>query len=581
MAYELNGVTYVTPLAASVVDDSAMNGNRNTGIGYILGMVGECNTLTPFVPTKIYNFKDALLKLGTSDIMLLKAIEKAFSPSKEDGIASPDYIEFVNSRGEEQASITLVDSAASDAIDVVSRVYGSDGAKIRIAIGVGTVGGSTRKITLRNGNLPAVVADNIKNDLFSITYVGSETTATVESVITSGVPCFKVTLGSIITSLSLNTYSSIGGLVDALNDLEGITATLLYPGAAIKPSLDMDAVLTATTIKSATVTVRALLDAVINKLNTMAGWVTATRKTGLLGIPATLVSTPLSYTEIAAATLEQWQAAFDALKNVKAHWIVPISSTVDVIEMASAHVNYMSTIAFQERRAVIGMLAGSTNDEALAFAESIDNPRVTINHLGFYDPNLSGVNTLYPPICLAALIAGMMCGVKPGTPLTNKTINVSELDRRLQNPEDTDMLLPGGVFCTWRDYDGNIRILQSVSSSQDSENFNRHEMSVGWCTDYISWELRKVVDKHRGSKTSPLKPGIIKSDLETRLNKMAEAEPVGDAVIAGDADHPAWFGLEVSVYLDAVTISVSVREVLSLNYAGINISALPYLGTTA
>ena len=579
MSYTLNDTTYTTPVTASFVDDSAMDGHKPNGNGFVLAIIGEANNLEPLVAHKIYNYRQARSVFGTDEPQLLKAFEKAFNPSKDPAINSPSHVIFVNPRAQEIATAVLQNSAATNAINIRARTPGKSGAALAVKLEVGTLANST-KITIFKGNVTAI-KDNIKAIAFSIVYAGAETTATAVFVDVSGVRTLRVTLGATVTDLSLDTYVSAQGLVAALNDIAGITATLSKPGAGFIPTSELDGFTVAKVIKTTTQNILNLNAVLARTLTSMSNLIIAERIDGLIGSVGVVSKTPLSYTESVAATLGQWQTALDVLKNEKCQFVVPLTSNSSVFDMVSAHVDYMTNVAFQWRRAIVGMVAGSTIDEAVAQAEIISNKRVSLVHIGFRENDDKGVSTFYHPSVLAALIGGMICGAKPGEPLTNKTINVSDLAVRLKYPEDTDILLQGGVLCCWRDFEGNVKIMQSVTVSQDAENFNRHELSVGVATDYVESELRKTADTLRGKKNTQLHPAIVKSALETRLKQLAAAEPVGEGVLVGDSVHPAWTGLTVAQSVDSITASVQVSPVIPNNYIGIGVYAVPYPGITA
>jgi len=588
--FDFNNTIYQTPVTASFVDDSAMNGNSGSGLGNVLAIIAESKNLPPFTPVKFSSYREALAyPLDPSETVLLKALEKAFAPSAEAAVSGPDYVWVVNPRSDSQASLVLKDVGGIDAVNVHANLYGSNGQKIYLAIAAGTLPGTvSRTVTIKNSNIVGanntVTASNIISDVFTISYAGSATVATVQTVLLVDVPHLQVTVGTQQTNLSFAVYSSVGGLLEALNQIDGVTAVVKNAILLTKATDRLDAITTAASLTaSGGVTVRSLLDAVITAINTLSPWLSASRTTAavLVKEPAVLALKALTYSTSSSANLDQWQMAFDALKNVPCHWLTCLSDLDNVHQMLSAHVNYMSDVAFQERRGIVGIPSGSANDDALAKAEALNNPRVSLVHQGFYDLNSDNLMAMYPPMVLAALLAGMMCGVTAGTPLTNKTVAVSDMASRLRNPEDTDVLLPGGVLCCWRDYQGNVRVLQSVSTSQNADNFNQHEMSTGVASDYVARALREAVALLLGAKNTPYLPAQLKAVVASRLKQLAIPEPLGEGVIVGDNTSPAWRGLTVTQALDSNRISVQVSPVIPNNYIGISIYDVPYTGTRA
>jgi len=575
MSLLFNGQLLVTPVTASVVDDSGMIVS-STPNSQVLALVGEADSGEPFAVTRINSYQDAVALLGSGRADLLKAFEKAFNPSPDTN--SPAYILFARADDDEQAQGYLVDTSSTNAILVKAKQYGAAGANIRVIVANGTQA-NTKKVTVKNtinGVLSSNFQDNLAANMLSVVYGGAGTVATVAITATA----LTLTVDAVPTELLFSVYPTIQDIVDKLNTIADVTALVLDNSNTTK-SITLDA-LASTSCKTTALVVRALLQKVVDTLNTRFSNVVAERLTGALKAPANTATTGVifSYTPHVGATTENWQAAFDALKEVDCQVVVPLSDSETVLYMSETHCDYMSLVARMERRTICGLPALTSNDTAIATAAAINHQRVSVVHQGFYDPDNAGVNTLWQPWVLASLLGGMLCGVSAGTPLTNKIINVRGMERRLRNPDETDLLLAGGVLCCWSDFANNVKVLQSISTAQTA-NFSQREISVGVASDFVARAIREALDPLRGQKNTPYLLAEVKSRAESRLKLLATDEPQGDGVITGDAKNPAWKGLTVTQGIDYILVEFQCSPVIPSNYIGITIHTVPYSGTTA
>jgi hypothetical protein len=246
--------------------------------------------------------------------------------------------------------------------------------------------------------------------------------------------------------------------------------------------------------------------------------------------------------------------------------------------MASAHCTFMSTVARRERRAIVGPASGTTDIAAAALALAINSDRVSLTHLGFYDYDATGALVLRPPYIMAAMLAGMFAGVNPGTALTNKSVNVRGLERKLRNPTDTDPLIQSGVLCVESTAQG-FKVVKSVSTWLTNNNYNRVEVSCGAAVDYAIRSVREALDPLRGAKGTPGLLADAVSRTNTVLRRISVPEPNGPGILAGDEVNPPYKGIKATLVGDLVAVEFQASPVIPCNYITVTMHAVPYSGT--
>ncbi|MFZ4538514.1 hypothetical protein [Propionivibrio sp.] len=570
MGVFFNGRLWVSPATMSVVDDSAMY-NKNLSVGNLLAIVGKSEGGKPATALRFGSASEARAVLRSGEA--LKAIELAFDPSAQ--TYGPSTVVFVRVNPATQAALTLLDGSAASVIDLVSEGYGLFTNGIKVKVEAGSVSG--KKLTSQFGT-SYYSDDNVKRNAFSVVYTGAEATATI-SISSASV---TVQLGSATpVVIDLTAFGTISQVVDRINAISPSLSAIVLDGNYEKATLNGLDYATAQSIKTTLFTVTANLQAVVDWFNSNGeGYVTATRKANVGTVPANLAFTYLAAATDGEVTNVQWQAAFDALQTEDVQWVVPVSPTPAIHAMTDTHCSYMSNIARMERRCIVGGDINETDDFAIAAAKALGSDRASYTHIGFYDYNTVGTLTLYPPYILAGMLAGAFSGVNPGTALTNKTIKVRGLERKLRNPTDTDKLILGGVLCV-EDTPKGFKVVKSITTWLVNSNYNRVEISVGVALDFVSRNVRNILDDLRGMKGTPTALAMAVSRVDSTLAKLAEQEPMGPGVIVGDKLNPAYKNITASLEGDVMKVSFQCSPVIPINYIPVAIFAVPYSGSAS
>lgn len=567
MSVFFNGRLWVSPATMSVVDDSAMF-NANPNVGNVVALLGESSAGAPQTPLTFGSAQDARTALISGE--LLTAVAKAFDPSAD--TAGPATVIAIRVNPALQSALTLNDGTAAASINLVSQDYGQYTNQIAVKVESGTLSG--KKLTTQLGTA-YFSGDNIGIAAFSVQYTGTSTTATM-SVTDTTVTLFADTT----TAIDLNSFSTVGQLVDRINAVTGFTAAVLNANDNLAALNGLDGV-ASQDVKTALYTARADLQACVNWFNgTAEGYVTATRATGAAQPPADIPFTYLAGGTDGVPATQDWQNAFDALQTVDVQWVVPVSSDPAVQAMASTHVDYMSNVARMERRCIVGPDIGTTDAEAITAALTFNDNRVSYTHLGYYDFDVNGNLTLFPPYMMAALLAGMFSGVNPGTALTNKSIKVQGLERNLRNPTDTDPLILGGVLCVDSETTG-YKVVKSISTWLVNTAYDKVEVSCGVALDFVSRNVRNTLDELRGAKGTPIVLSQAVSRVDSVLRALAVPDPVGPGVIVGDAKNPAYKNIQASLSGDVLNVQFQCSPVIPVNYIPVSIFAVPYSGTAS
>jgi hypothetical protein len=571
MSLFFNGKLWITPATMSKIDDSAMQ-SANLGVGNYAALLGTCTGGKPNTQLAFSNPAEAKAVLRSG--ALLDAINKAFAPSADTGGPSTVYAIRVNPAV--QASLVLQDTPGNAAVNLVSTDYGLWNNQIKVKIEAGSVSGLAITTQYQTDYFSE---DNIARDVFTIQYTGALASAAMTVTGTSIV--LQAPSGTTVATVDLATYGTYAQVVDFINTVPDFSALISDTSNDELKSLNGFDFAASVDVKTNPVKVTANLQAVVDWFNSNGeGYVTASRATGAGAIPALTSFKYLTGGSDGVTSTPEWSAAFTTLQTVDAQWITPVTTNSAIWAMTEAHVQYMSKFAGMERRAIVGAPLGTSDEDALNMAKSLGSDRTSLVHLGYYDYNAAGELVLFSPAYMAALLTGMFAGVNPGTALSNKTISVSGLERKLRNPTDTDALIKGGVLCV-EDTKTGYKVVQSISTWIKDKKFNKVEQSCGWAADYTARTVREALDVLRGGKNNQVNLGRAASITQTALNALAVAEPSGPGVLAGDKANPPFRGITVTADGDVLAVAFECSPVIPINYIPVSISLKIFTGTAS
>jgi hypothetical protein len=593
MSVFFNGQLLVTPVTASAVNDDAML-NQNLSVGNNIGFVGIANGGKPL---EVYSF-------GTPDEArkvlvggeLCDAVTAAFAPSQETGSPQTVYAVRVNPTKPASLVVPYADATKGTFCTFNGKRYSTEDILTKIAITQGSAADlfSISVDGKSNGQLWHAEADDFNASVMTVEVL-IDNAAFMLGLNTinqsEGWPSVTLQLSDMKwEEIDLSLYHNMGELADYLNakvDSTGANAFKVtfanddYRALPINAFDPFVAGKTGTGVFNWPMFRYGLDQFVLKNLNDVIEivWPTgdqyiarhfgpAVQKTGQY------LSRPLP---VAAAPTD-WQQALSNLEVVDLQWVQAVSGDEEIHAQVLNHVVLCSNVLRRERRSICGTDLNTTDVVALAKAKALNSARVSLVHIGHYNYDASGKLALRPAYMTAALVAAAFAGVNPGTPLTNKALNVRGLERDLRNPTDTDKLLLGGVMPI-ENTDTGYKVTQSISTWLVDSKYNNREQSCGVAVDFTIRNVRQAVDPLRGSKQSPILLSRAVSLTKGALTELARPEPQGPAVLVGDENSPAWRNVTATIEGDVLRIQFEASPAIPNNYILVTMYAVPYSGS--
>jgi hypothetical protein len=409
-SFFFNGRLYVTPTTMSVVNDTAMAPSSLT-IGNVLCLIGASAGGQPQTPLLFGNPSDALATLVSGP--LCDAATRAFSPSTQTN--APSTIVCVRVGAATTAALTLLDGSAAATIALTTRQYGLIANQTKVKVASGSVSG--KAVTIQVGNNFAT-QDNLGRNAFTVQYTGGQATASM--TITETTVTLFAPNATPVATLALASFPTVQNLVDAINGTAGFVATATV-GSENTPSISGLDHTSAQDVKTAPYVATANLQAIVDWINSAAEpYVTAVRLSTAAQAPANIAFTYLTGGTAPAPITGDWTTALTLLQTQDVNWIVPLIGDPSIHAAVDAHVQFMSTVARKERRALVGPPSGTSLAAVQGLPLALNSDRTSLCWPGYYDYNAAGVLTLYDPFMTAAKIGAAFAGLSPGDAMTNK-----------------------------------------------------------------------------------------------------------------------------------------------------------------
>lgn len=597
MTVFFDGKLLNTPTTASAVNDDAML-NQNLSVGNVIAYIGEA---TGGESMKILSFSNPnAAKQALVGGELCDAVVAAFAPSTQTG--APQTVKAIRVNKAFQAKLDLpvapgTTSATGAFGTVAGKAYSQTDAGIKVKIEQGTTA-KMFNVTVAGGK-----------DANAWSFTGNDINKPRVHLAINAVDCHVIfshpaadEVEFVLDNLGgdgvfqkhilpLSQYPSVGDIVDyahTLTNAAGVkpfaftfddTADRLLPSSVF----DQKGYVTDTTTPTLTsdlywngYAIKKWFDTVVGNFVTF----TLNEANGISWWHGLIVADYkyLSAAPVQAPTNQDWADAFDILaKDRNVQWAHALSGSENIHVLALHHVTTTSNM-YKERRAICGTGLNVTDAQAVQRAKNLNSPRVSLVHIGHYTYDAAGKLALRPAYMTAALVAACFAGVNPGTPLTNKSIAVQGLERDLDNPTDTDILLSGGVMPIENTETG-YKVTQSISTWLGDTKYNLREQSCGVAIDFTQRNVRQAVDQLRGSKQSPILLSRALSVTEGQLKELAKPEPMGPAVLVGDENSPPYRNITGTVEGDVLRIQYEASPVIPNNYILVTMYARPYSGT--
>jgi hypothetical protein len=471
---------------------------------------------------------------------LLVAIKHAFSPG---GGYVPQKIAAwrVNPGTQSQHDYK---SGANIMIEAKSKDYGLHCNQLKTKLEAGTLSG--KKVTIQFQDNDPEIWDDVEKESFEIQYTGAGTSCTMDITKTQ-LTTTPVGDGETLTVL-FSAFPTIEDVVNYINDQAGYTCTI-KTGVPSDPSTELDSV-TSQDIKTAAYTAKSDLQAIIDALNESA-WVEAAYYSAATSrdVPDNETSwvyftggTDGSYTST------EWGVSLGLVESEDIQFIGTPSEDASIHALIKAHCESMNgTTGKNERQFIVGGAAGETVAQAKTRAQNLASDAGMLKYPGFkhYDfNNLSKIKT-WSPAYYAAKIIGMVVALTIQEPITNKSVDVLEWDKKLTVTE-AEELIKAGVSCGINSRAGRLVNARGVNTYQGTE-LQRCEFSMVREALFASKDLRTAVEQvFVGKAMSNTLLGKVDGIV---IGKLSQYSDMG--IFNGD---PPYWGYRKDINGDVITI---------------------------
>jgi hypothetical protein len=519
-----------------------------------LVLIGSANGGQPNVAHAVTNFAQArdIFRGGE----LLDAIEMAWNPSPD--VQGAGRIIAVRTDQATQATLE------AGALTFTSKLYGADANSIQVELADNALTDSKRLSVYLTKERYERVYDNIGN-IFSVQYTGTEAAATVavEVDVTSGLAQRLIlsagadagALTPVRTyELGEGVYEDVHILVNDINNLPDFEASMNSLGGNKNIQTQFLDALTATDIKTAPVTVKAIGADLANVIENDTYVSVDVDYTA--AVPASI---PLS--NLQGATQEaapaSWAEMYAAIADSGAYYVVPLTDDAAIHGELAQFLRDESN-AGMHMRGIVGGDIKETIEELRGRQMNLRNARIGVVGDSGTRRMADGRVYNFPAYMYAALVAGIASGLEIGEPLTYKKVNIEALDQRFTG-DQLDQLNNSGVIMTEfvRTRSGShFRLVSDPTTYNVSSEPVQNRISLGEVSDFLTTELRDVLDtEFIGTRIRNTSASIIKNRVESFLDQQKK---VGGLIVDYNPD--------------------DVQVVISGNTARINITVQPSQG---
>lgn len=436
-----------------------------------------------------------------------------------------------------------------------SKIYGIDSNDIQVALEENTITDSYRLKVIFEKDRVRNTYDNIGN-IFKIEYTGDGEAK--YSVTHSSETGFAKNLVLTENGEEIKTYSLGDGVFEYTNDIiKDINNTpqfkaLLSPfgnkdietkylDEAKDVSVDADGVyveaiygdiLNQTKYDQAVSITRVEETQTPSDVSVQSGEESAEVTASSVGSIPTI--TPFEATKLSGGTNgtppSTWSDKLNLFAHEGGYYVVPLSSRQSVHAEVAHFVNSRSD-AGEPMRAIIGAGINETKEQLIGRASALVNPRVSlIANSGTFVMG-DGRKNHVPAYMVASAVAGLASGLGIGESITFKNFRINSLDQVYES-SDLDQLNENGVISIEfvRDrLNTRFRIVDDVTTYNDTRDPVKSEMAVGEENDFLTSELKVLLDDNFiGTRTTETSPSIIKDFIQSYLERKKRDNEIQD-----------------------------------------------------
>ena len=508
----VNGVYMGAPGSAVVVNDSQFNAPTTTGgLGTLFigpGTDGEPNTL--------YNFTTpaqatATIKGGDG----LQAVLNAFAGANK-GPGTLSSVSWIRPEQATQATSNIQSSGAVTQIVLTTTSYGTLANSSKWMVQTASTTGykvsqATDFVGPGGQTYPAPPAqDNINLPIITIACTATTPTVTITDtsfeVLSAGTSLITVTLSSSVT---------VQQLVNQLNQISSITATVADPNPQDATGALFDN-LTSQSISATASTLYGNVTAVVRYFNNANLYFTAVRQANATSLATSSAWTYATGGTTPTASNSDWQNAYTTAQSVSGiALIAPASSSTTIWAMNDAHCAYMASIG-QPRKGYVGDASGQTLATELTNASALNSQYTSVVWPEQKGTDYNGNSTTFAPYLVAASIMGQRAATPAQDALTQQPVLSNGMGQTV-TPSMVAQGLAGGLCILAPDQSGTVVCQQDRTTWLQSTAYDKVENSTGLVVNLITIDLLATLQPFIGKPVSQTQVALAADAILNRL----------------------------------------------------------------
>lgn len=438
------------------------------------------------------------------------------------------------------------------------------------------------RILTENKGLKTNVSGSLGGlEVLEIEYTGAGTAAVLSVLDVSSVKRLQTTVtGAAADNLDIDLGSlTVAEVVSQINAHASYTCTsTLFNKESILASRVLD-YYTGIDIENMAAKLYNTVQAVADYINEFSEFVTAEIQSNVYG-QLEIISSPefLSGGTKGASTNTNFQAGFDAMKEVRVNIVVPLVSedgispstyTVDSIHaQANSHADFMCSILGRSERNVYLAKKGAKS-VAIAAARAVNTRHCSMTSQRVTALDEVGNLIVHDEWALGCILAGMQAGTPVGEPLTHKSLNIVALtqDASWKPRVDFAEMMDNGVLIIEQSDSGLFRVANANTTYSRDGNVVFNRISINEAANYVAFELRRHLELlFVGKKGRTGTVEAIKNAAIAKLQQLKDEEIIVEGNKQSGEIIPAFRNLRVSFSGTTCTVEVTITPVPGIDF---------------
>ena len=513
--------------------------------------IGNFYGLAPKTPTTFTNVNDAISAVRGAP----SSIYLNFMANPSPSLTGAQYITLINASENTQSSATIYsNNNASGMVTLTSAEYGASANLLQYSITAGTQGGL--KLTIYDGYTNTqVVGDNLGIPV-SIAYTGTanSVTYTVSGTAAAGAQNLVLTSPnageSFTIPLQAGQYQTIQQMVDYINGTGYYVATINNQNANMPSSyLELQNAIPLPVAVSGIYTYVdfiSLVGDIFYWVNQYANsYATAALGAGVNISAANSIAivglTNFTGGSNVPPTNSDYATAFNVALQTPGWAVFADNNSPAVMALGAQHAETASTPLYGAwRRFVTGSNVGDSVSTTVQNATQLNSASTTYCYPGIYATNtLTGVNTLYGGLAVAAMAASIMCGNIIAQPLTNQVLNGTGVERaggsnQYLSVSQINQLQQAGVLVVNYPSNNVPTIVSDFTTWQQDtnpENVFTQQVACRWA---LAYSMVAAANPYIGTIESPYGLSLLKRALINQLNNLIYSSGNNGVLVSWD-----------------------------------------------